>query len=127
MKRVVLAAILSLLALPAMAQSATAPGSLGGDQVGTGAVEPQRDAGGSGSGSAGTAITSSPSADATASLNATGSTNTAGAGSTSTGSGSSGGAGGGGGHGGGMQALCLSTGGSVADVNADEFGLDCPQ
>lgn len=129
MKRVLVGALLSLLASPALAQTSTAPGSLGGNQVGTGAVEPQGNAGGSGSGSASAAITSTPLTGPTAS-SATG-TPTAGAGSApaggSTGSGSGGGGSGGGGHGGGMEALCLSAKGSVTNVDPDEFGLDCSQ
>ncbi|HEY1798335.1 MAG TPA: hypothetical protein VGG57_19635 [Stellaceae bacterium] len=130
MKRVLLAVTLSLLAVPALAQSSTTPGSLGGNQVGTGAIEPQRGSGGVNAASASSAITTPPSQGTAASSTTTGSapagTSLAATGG-STVSGSPGGSGGGGGHGGGIQALCLSASGSVTSVNPDEFALDCRQ
>jgi hypothetical protein len=120
-----LAAILALAATPALAQTSPTPGSLGGDQVGTGAVEAPANTGGSGSASASTAITSTPPTGTTATSPATGAAAAAGSGSTGTGSPSGGS--GGGGRGGGMEALCLSAEGSVTSVNPDEFGLDCPE
>lgn len=121
--------ILALAAIPALAQPSTTPGSLGGDQVGTGAVEPQGGSGGSGSASANTATTNTPmTGPATASPATTAGSQTAGSmatpgSTTTTGSSSSSG----GGHGGGTAALCLSAKGSVTSVDPDAFGLDCSQ
>ena len=100
-----------LLAAPAVAQ--TAPGTLGGGQVGSGAVELPK-------------VSQSGAALAPASPITTSSTSSA---STTTGSaGGSGSSGGGGGSGaGGVQTLCLSAKGTVSDAIADEFALSCHQ
>ncbi|HEX3883052.1 MAG TPA: hypothetical protein VHW66_10365 [Stellaceae bacterium] len=105
-----LAAML-LVTAPAAAQ--TAPGTLGGGQVGSGAVElpnlPQ----------SGAAL--APASPTSASNSGT---------AVATGSGSAGGSGssGGGGSGaGGVQTPCLSANGTVRDAIADEFALSCNQ
>lgn len=121
MKQFLLAAIFSLAAVPALAQTLPTPGSLGGNQVGTGAVEPPATPAGSSAAITGTPVTG-PASSGSTTLGASATTGA------STGTGSSGGGSrGGGGHGGGMEALCLSAKGSVTSVDPDEFGLDCQQ
>jgi hypothetical protein len=104
----------AMLLLAASAAAQTAPGSLGGGQVGSGAVElpnlPQ----------AGAAL--SPASPTTGPASSTSTTTT---GSVATG-GSASSSGGRAGSGG-VETLCLSAKGTVGNAVADEFALSCHQ